>query len=139
MQSILQATQTEAEQSRLLTIESQRLTSEINKILHSTNEETKASIQMAKQTQRLSEEMMKDSVYMKTIALLTVLFLPGTSFAAVLSMPFFDGNKWMADVGKIWLWIALTVPTTGLCFAFYVMWGRKEARKKIAQDEGEKV
>ncbi|KAF2176210.1 hypothetical protein K469DRAFT_36556 [Zopfia rhizophila CBS 207.26] len=140
MQSILQATQAEAEQSRQLTAKSQELTNEINMILHSTNEETKASLQMARQTQRLSEEMMKDSVYMKTIALLTVLFLPGTSFAAILSMSFFDEDKWMHNVSRFWLWIALTVPTTALCFAFYVVWGRKEAgRKKVLQDEDENV
>lgn len=82
---------------------------------------------------------MKDSVYMKTIALLTVLFLPGTSFAAILSMPFFD-DKWMQNVRRFWLWIALTVPTTALCFAFYVIWGRKEARRKrVFQDRDEKV
>jgi hypothetical protein len=81
MQAILKAAHTSTERSHELTLQSHELTNEINKILQSTNEETKASLQLAKQTRRLSEEMMKDSVYMKTIALLTVLFLPGISFA----------------------------------------------------------
>jgi len=87
MQAILEAAHTSTERSHELTLQSHELTNEINKILQSTNEETKASLQLAKQTQRLSEEMMKDSVYMKTIALLTVLFLPGTSFAVSNRIP----------------------------------------------------
>ncbi|OCK94767.1 uncharacterized protein K441DRAFT_659662 [Cenococcum geophilum 1.58] len=82
MQAILKATQAEAEQSRIITVQSQQLTEEMNKILQATQEEAKMTRHMARQTQRLSEQMMKDSVSMKTIALLTAFFLPGTSFAA---------------------------------------------------------
>lgn len=66
------------------------------------------------------------------IAVLTMFFLPGTSFAALFSMPFFTNNEWMEGTSKIWLWIALTVPSTGLAFAFYLYWqSRNEAKDKI--------
>ena len=71
---------------------------EMTKILKATQDETKMSRQVAMQSQKLSENMMKDSVAMKTvirptqrsypyhldtcqIAILTAFFLPGTSFA----------------------------------------------------------
>lgn len=47
-----------------------------------------------------------------------MFFLPGTSFAAVLSMPFFD-NDWMKGPSRFWLWIVITIPSTVLAFAFY--------------------
>ncbi|KAF2659690.1 hypothetical protein K491DRAFT_689038 [Lophiostoma macrostomum CBS 122681] len=151
--TILLATQSSTAQSRLLT-------GEISKILASTHAETKASLAMARQTQCLSEDMRRDSVNMKTIALLTVLFLPGTSIAAVLSMPFFsgsgqgeggggEGEGWMSRVGGVWVWVVLTVPVTALCFAFYRVWGRRRDRRERGEgggggedgdgDDGEKV
>lgn len=63
-------------------------------------------------------------------------------------MPFFDEEGWMRNVSRFGLWIAITVPTTALCFTlcfklcftFYMVWGKKEARRKKAlQDEDEKV
>jgi hypothetical protein len=50
-------------------------------ILEATQEETKASRAMAVHAQGLTEEMRKDSLSMKTIAILGMVFLPGTSFA----------------------------------------------------------
>lgn len=132
MQAILKATQAEAEQSRRMAVQSQQLTEEMNKILQATQEEARMSRHMALQTQRLSEEMMKDSVAMKTIALLTAFFLPGTSFAAILAMPFFATNRWMGNINKFWVWVTLTVPSTTLCFMFYVFWGQKESKRKKA-------
>jgi hypothetical protein len=47
-------------------------------------------------------------------------------------MPFFSSNKWLGEVDRFWIWIALTVPSTGLAFAFYYFWkqrGEKAGRK----------
>ena len=54
-------------------------------------------------------------------------------------MPFFASNHWMGGAGRIWVWIALTVPSTTLCFLFYLFWNRKETqrKKKAAVDEEE--
>jgi hypothetical protein len=36
------------------------------------------------------------------------------------------------------LWIALTIPSTTLCFIFYMIWSRKESRRKqVDADEEE--
>jgi len=92
----------------------------MQRILEATREETKNSHEIAVQAQNLVEGMRKDSLSMKTIAVLGMLFLPGTSFAAILlAMPFFDTNPWLTSVRRIWIWFVLSVPSTGVTFAFY--------------------
>jgi len=85
------------------------------------------------------------------IALLTTFFLPGTSFAvrleldnpqsrlvtdldmqAVLAMPFFATNKYLSNITKFWVWVALTIPSTSLSFLFYIRWNMKESKRKRA-------
>ncbi|KAK4197912.1 hypothetical protein QBC40DRAFT_284633 [Triangularia verruculosa] len=131
MQQILKAAQTEAEESRNVAVETKHLTEEMTKILHATRQETEAAGQLALQTQKLATEMMKDSVAMKTVALLTAFFLPGTSFAAILAMPFFnDDDSFLAGPEKIWIWVVFTVPATLLCFGFYISWSRMQTRRR---------
>ncbi|RFU25086.1 hypothetical protein B7463_g11250, partial [Scytalidium lignicola] len=139
--AVLQATQLEAELSRHTATQSQQVTEEMKKILEATQVETKMSRRAALQSQKLSEQMQKDGVAMKTIALLTTFFLPGTSFAAILSMPFFADTHWMQEMNRLWVWIVLTVPATTLCFIYYMIWTRNESRqiKKTAKDEEELV
>ncbi|KAI1635373.1 hypothetical protein F4809DRAFT_614503 [Biscogniauxia mediterranea] len=86
-------------------------------ILLAAENEAAVSRNLAIDSHELSRSMQKDSIAMKTIAILTMAFLPGTSFAALLSMPFFD-NDYMSDPAKVWIWIILTVPSTAV--AFYV-------------------
>ena len=50
-------------------------------ILKATQQETQMSRSMARRAQELTEEMKRDSLSMKTVAILTMFFLPGTSFA----------------------------------------------------------
>ncbi|KEF53866.1 uncharacterized protein A1O9_10268 [Exophiala aquamarina CBS 119918] len=129
MQEILAASKEEAKQSRELAAQTQELTKEMNNILKANQDETAVLRRLAHQTHRLTEEMRKDSVSMKTVALLTAFFLPGTSFAAILEMPFFSQNQWLGSIGRVWLWVALTVPATSMCFWFYISWGRHESRR----------
>ncbi|KIX09412.1 uncharacterized protein Z518_00492 [Rhinocladiella mackenziei CBS 650.93] len=138
MKKILQATQKDAEQSGQIAAQTRQLTEEMTKILQATQEETAMSRRVALQSQRLSEEMMKDSVAMKTIALLTTIFLPGTSFAAILAMPFFTDTAYLSHASRLWIWVALTVPSTAICFFFYFEWSKKESKRKresIQKDE----
>ena len=120
----------------------------MQKILKATQEETAASKVLAGRAHELTEEMKKDSLSMKTIAILTMFFLPGTSFAvsplnkktspwlvhstdacqALLAMPFFTQNPWLDKVSTFWVWVVLTVPSTGLAFVFYLYWKRRGKR-----------
>ena len=54
-------------------------------------------------------------------------------------MPFFASSHWIDGPSRIWVWVALTVPSTTLCFVFYLFWNRKETerKKKASLDEEE--
>ena len=53
-------------------------------------------------------------------------------------MPFFATSGWIDGASRAWVWVALTVPSTTLCFVFYLFWNRKETeRKKASLDEEE--
>ncbi|EPE31528.1 hypothetical protein GLAREA_12284 [Glarea lozoyensis ATCC 20868] len=105
-------------------------------ILKATQAETKASYAIAVQAQNLTQEMRKDSLSMKTIAVPGMLFLPGTSFAAILAMPFFDTNPWFNSVARIWVWFALTVPSTGFAFVFYWYFHKVHNTRQVDAEEG---
>jgi len=130
MRDILEETKAQSGQSLSIATETRQLTAEMTKILHATRQETEASRQLALQSQRLTKEMMKDSGAMKTVALLTAFFLPGTSFAAVLSMPFFTAAFSGSGPVRAWIWVVLTVPATILCFGFYISWNHRETQRK---------
>ena len=60
-----------------------------------------------------------------------MLFLPGTSFAAILSMPFFEND--LKQVSRLWLWVVLTVPSTMIAFIFY-FWRQSRDNAKSTED-----
>ncbi|KAF2726635.1 hypothetical protein EJ04DRAFT_582560 [Polyplosphaeria fusca] len=105
-------------------------TQAMNKVLQAIQADTKTS-------QILSKEMQKDSLSMKTIAVVTMFFLPGATFAALFSMPFFGNNDWLSSVSRMWLWFAFTVPTTSLTLLFY--WYYKRRGEQIRSEEDGKV
>lgn len=91
--------------------------------------ETSYSRDIAIRSQELTEDMKKDSISMRTIALLTLLFLPGTSFAALLAMSFFADSSYLSHADKLWIWVLLTVPTTATAYLFYYVYRRREEQK----------
>ncbi|RDW72362.1 uncharacterized protein DSM5745_07534 [Aspergillus mulundensis] len=103
-------------------------------ILSAMHEDTNLARKMAKASHSLAQEMKRDSVAMRTIAIVTMFFLPGATFAALLSMPFFNNNKWLEDASRFWVWVVMTVPSTGACFLFYHKWISK-SRQAIAADD----
>ncbi|KAH8900299.1 hypothetical protein GQ53DRAFT_816313 [Thozetella sp. PMI_491] len=109
----------------------------MRKIMKSTRAQGVSSRHMARESQQMAMEMRKDSVSMKTIALLTMLFLPATSFAAILSMPFFAQQSWMNDADHVWLWIILTVPSTAISIAAYDLFTKRGMRVHGERDTQE--
>jgi len=98
-------------------------------ILKATQEEAAITRDIALRSQQISEDMKKDSVSMRTIAIMTMFFLPGTSFSALFAMPFFATNKHLTDDRQFWIWIALTVPTTAVAYAFYHFWRKHDEKR----------
>ncbi|GFF43702.1 hypothetical protein IFM58399_07037 [Aspergillus lentulus] len=62
----------------------------------------------------------RDSSVMKSISILTMVFLPATFISTMFSMPFFqdDDDQWKVSV-DFWIYWAVSVPLT---FVIFVIW-----------------
>ncbi|VUC30643.1 unnamed protein product [Clonostachys rosea] len=80
---------------------------------------------IADASHQLALEMKRDSIAMRTIAIITMVFLPGATFAAVFSMPFFSEEAWFGHINRLWVWVVCTLPSTVACFIFYKLWRKK--------------
>lgn len=85
--------------------------------------DTKANVELAKTSKELTEANLetaraakRDSEAMKTIAIMTMLFLPGTFFAALFSMPTLKWDASPTITKDFWVYWAFTLPMTGLIF-----------------------
>ena|SRR5436190_22691094 len=68
---------------------------------------------------------------MKTIAIMTMVFLPGTFLAALFAVP---SLQWTADrvmTSKFWVYWAFTIPIT---LAVLAIWAVITMRQKIMND-----
>ena len=63
----------------------------------------------------IAEEAKADGAAMKTIAALTILFLPGTFLASVFSMPMLEG-------AKLSMYVAIVVPLTIAVVGCWWLW-----------------
>ncbi|KAH3948395.1 hypothetical protein HBI56_127130 [Parastagonospora nodorum] len=80
----------------------------------------------------LAKTTKEDSFAMRTIAIMTIAFLPGTFISALFSMDMFN---WQAPQGasvvssRFWIYWAITVPLTLLVFSIWTVWIRSNDRK----------
>lgn len=89
-------------------------------ILNASQQENRISQKLSLASHMLSRSMKRDSIAMKTIAIMTLVFLPGATFAAIFAMPFFTENKYLSSPSQVWIWIILTVICTAFAFGGYV-------------------
>ncbi|KAK3313353.1 hypothetical protein B0H66DRAFT_565930 [Apodospora peruviana] len=78
----------------------------------------------------LAEEARRDGSSMKTIAILTMLFLPATFFSTLFSMPSLGWDQ----PDKIALYWACTVPVTVATFALWTSITQREAIRILARN-----
>ncbi|KAI3321994.1 hypothetical protein HD806DRAFT_523418 [Xylariaceae sp. AK1471] len=77
----------------------------------------------------------KDSRHMRTIALVTMVFLPGTFFATIFSMTFFN---WQAADGEstvssfFWIYIVFSVVSTAVTLLVYYYVGTLRPKKALS-------
>ncbi|KAI1311474.1 hypothetical protein F5Y03DRAFT_343226 [Xylaria venustula] len=100
------------------------------KLLKFSKNQSTASQRMLRESHQLAKDTRKDSVSMKAIAILTLAFLPATSYAAILATPFFNQNKFLDDPKKVWVWIVLTVPTTFFALLVYGVFTKRALREQ---------
>ena len=94
-------------------------------------QETRVGIAVAEDSRTLASASKEDSTAMKTIAAVTIVFLPGTSVAALFAMPLFEwdavGDSKIVS-NRFWIYWAVTVPLTFLTLLFWVLWTKRQAR-----------
>ena len=91
------------------------------------------SLELTKSSFRIAEATLSDSKSMSTIAILTMILLPGTAVASFFSMDMFN---WSAgdgsQIASNWLWIyfAVTIPLTGIILAVWWLWNRRSQQRR---------
>lgn len=70
---------------------------------------------------------MRDSTSMKTIAIMTMGFLPATFYAALFAVPSLQWEQPTVIGNRFWVYWAVTIPTT--LFVFVVWFGIMHRRK----------
>lgn len=85
--------------------------------------DTSAGIALAKSSK-------DDSFSMKVIAVMTMLFLPATFFAALFAMPTLQWNSTPVIQSSFWIYWAFTLPSTGLIFGLWFLTTYRPALNK---------
>lgn len=95
---------------------------------------TEASLTIARETKRdaeasfiLAQETKRDADAMKTLAVVTMVFLPGTAVATIFAMPFFDwnhdkGSNLVNVSGNFWIYWVTTIPLTIATLSVWRLW-----------------
>ncbi|KAL8728687.1 MAG: hypothetical protein Q9166_005251 [cf. Caloplaca sp. 2 TL-2023] len=99
--------------------------------------DSRATIAIAEQSQRTAVDTKRESVAMRTISALTMVFLPGTFVGTIFGMAFFnfneDGTRTMRVSPVWWLYVVITVPLTALVLGLWVGWLRWSMRSMKPQ------
>ena len=101
-----------------------------------TSRETRVSIAVAEDSRALASTAREDSTAMKILAVVTVIFLPGTFIATIFEIPVFN---WEAETNttivshRFWMYWAVTIPLTLLTILPWVMWTRRSNASHRAQ------
>ena len=93
-----------------------------------THEDARANIELADKAKR-------DSSSMKTIAVMTMAFLPATFFAAIFALPSLQWDKPGVIKSNFWVYWAFTLPATLIVFATWLLstnrdWFRNRRQQK---------
>ncbi|KAF2216609.1 hypothetical protein CERZMDRAFT_93902 [Cercospora zeae-maydis SCOH1-5] len=98
------------------------------------------NVKLARVTAQMAEETRQDSAAMKTIATMTLIFLPGTAVASFFGM---DGMfNWTPSESQslaspyIWVFFVVTIPLTLVVYGLWLWWfdRMEKEHKKNAPD-----
>lgn len=78
-------------------------------------------------TAEIAEQNVKDALSMRTIALVTLVFLPGAYVSGFFSMTFFSDS--FSGTTAIYLYFVITLPLTLFTVALWAWWAKHEERK----------
>ena len=80
-------------------------------------------------TSNIADETHKDAISMRTIAFVTLFFLPATFISAFFSMTFFQTGSPL-DAKYPWLYFVAAIPMTFIVLGIWYRWHRSMQRKK---------
>ncbi|KIX95248.1 uncharacterized protein Z520_09165 [Fonsecaea multimorphosa CBS 102226] len=120
----------------------ERLSNEINLGLNLVvQRDTRKTVEISEMTVDISSAARSDSASMKTIAVVTLAFLPATFVCTIFSMSFFTlnvdddtGEKHWLVSDRFWIYWAFTVPLTILTLACWWLGQHREDKRKREQE-----
>lgn len=100
--------------------------------------DNKLNLSIARASRAIAVASKRDSSAMKSLALLTMVFLPGTAIASFFAMPFF--NLTVDETGietkpQFWIYWALTIPITLLVLCLWISWLHFATKRHKKEDE----
>jgi hypothetical protein len=91
------------------------------------SEDARNGIELARDSRTLAVASKIDSSSMKTLAAVSVVFLPGTFVASFFSMPLFDLQNHPNGVSRIlWIYWIITIPLTAITISVWYFWIRRK-------------
>ncbi|KAI1372191.1 hypothetical protein F4677DRAFT_433265 [Hypoxylon crocopeplum] len=94
-----------------------------------THEDSATHAELADASRRIASASQRDSSSMRTVAIMTMAFLPATFFAALFSVPSLDWHSSENVVQpNFWVYWAFTLPATALVFALWVLLDHRTGR-----------
>ncbi|OTB10370.1 glycoside hydrolase family 31 protein [Daldinia sp. EC12] len=114
-----------------------------------THKDSATHAELADASRRIAEAARRDSSSMRTVAIMTMAFLPATFFAALFALPSLD---WHAEsaLGVVqnpgfWVYWAFTLPSTAIVFGLWLLLDRQKGGdrrhrdRNRSRDSGEEV
>lgn len=98
-----------------------QLTQASVKLAEAAKTDSAITIELAQASVKLAEAAKRDSSAMKTIAIMTMAFLPATFFAALFSVPMLDWGSDIVVQERFWVYWAFTLPFTALVFGVWLL------------------
>ena len=98
-----------------------------------------ANIELAKDSRTIALASQQDSDAMKTIAIMTMFFLPGTFFAALFATPLLQWNSSKVIQARFWVFWAFTLPVTALVFVLWFGITKRHAIQKRNENKRQRA
>jgi hypothetical protein len=102
-------------------------------------QDVNASIELAKDSRTIALAAKNDSSSMKTIAVMTMLFLPATFFAALFSTPMLDWHGPQIIQPRFWIYWAFTLPCTTLVLISWYFISKRQKAQEAKEDLEERM
>ncbi|PVH73623.1 hypothetical protein DL98DRAFT_519816 [Cadophora sp. DSE1049] len=105
------------------------------------NRDSMASLKIAEESTNIAHETRKDSMAMKTIATLTMLYLPASFVCSLFGTNFFaldtDGESQRSFVvsGLWWLLVVVAVPVTLVTFGVWLWWMKLQGNGRRKRED----